>query len=232
MLRSLLLVALLAQASFAQSVTMPQSVPVSIGRLASVTMRYDGEDFAYDVPPELDAFREYGTTPNEVKLRVIGYVNGTFRITAVTCKGGKLSPFQSCLVLVGGIAPPVPVPPNPTPVPPTPPDPTPAGPRGITIIRESADKTPAMARLETALRSGQQAQYLASKSHKLLILDDDSESGDGKPSPAVEAWRPIFSGMTLPVLIIYDPATRDVIAKQALPATAEAVVEAVRKAGG
>lgn len=85
----------------AQTVTMPQSVPVAVGRLAAVEMSFDGTDFRYSVPPELDAFREFTTDPKAVRLRVIGYTPGMFRIVAVTCKDDKLSEFASCVVIVG-----------------------------------------------------------------------------------------------------------------------------------
>lgn len=230
---------LLCSSVLAQTVTMPQSVPVSVGRLAAVPMTYDGESFDFIVPPELDAFREYTTDPKEVRLRVIGYQPGMFRIVAVSAKTvdgkAKLSPFASCVVIVGGTPVP-PVPPGPTPpvpVPPDPPVPPPSvGPRGLTIIRETADSNPREAILYTSLRSGALADYLKSKNHSLQILDDDSVGSDGKPSPAVEAWKPIVSGMTLPVLVIYDPKTRNVLGKYTLPATSGEVIELVKKHGG
>lgn len=226
------LTALLPLGAWAQTVTMPQTVPVSTGRLAVVDMTYDGDDFKYTVPPELDAFREYTTDPKHVRLRVLGYQAGIFRIQAVTCKGGKLSEFGSTAVIVGGVPVPPPIPPGPIPPdPPVPPTPV-VGQKGVVIIRETAESTPAMARLVTSLWTGLPSQYIRDKKHKLEILDDDSVGSDGKPTPAVEAWRPVFSGMALPVLVIYDLRTRNVLSREPLPATGEAVVEAIKKAGG
>jgi hypothetical protein len=144
---------------------------------------------------------------------------------------------QISIVVLGGVSPvpPAPVPPGPTPPDPpspTPPDPTPAGPRGIAIIRETAETSAPLARLINQLRTGPQSQYLASKGHKLDVWDDDSVLADGRPSPKAEAWKPIYAGLTLPVLIIYDPASKNILHKGTLPESADAVIEAVRKAGG
>lgn len=236
-LLALLLLVLPCVAS-AQTVTMPQSVPVSVGRLAAVEMTYDGTDFKYIVPPELDAFREFTNDPKVVRLRVIAYQQGMFRIVAVACKGEKLSDFGSTLVIVGQGPGPTPIPgPGPTPEPPgpTPPIPTPpvvVGPRAVLIVHEVADKTPDFARLITALRAGPQAEYLKTKGHTLRILDDDSLDQDGKP--ALEAWRPYFSSLTLPVLLVIDPTAKVVLHKESIApsATAESVVQKVKEHGG
>jgi hypothetical protein len=159
-------------------------------------------------------------------------VAGRYKIEAWNALGDVASEIATCIVVIGN-APPVPIPPIPVPPDPTPtPPPVVSGARGIAIIRETADTTPAVARLVTALRVGPHSQYLASKKHTLQVLDDDSVSGDGRASAAVEAWRPIFAGMKLPVLIIYDPVSRSVLSKEPLPTTAEAVVEAIKKTGG
>lgn len=234
-MRSLLLLLACPLSAFCQTVTMPQTVPVAINRLAVVEMTYDGDDFKYTVPPELDAFREYTSDPKQVRLRVIGYQAGMHRIVAVTCKGAKLSEFGSSLVIVGTSPPgPGPLPPLP-PTPPVPPDPTPAGPRIVLLIRETADTTPALAALINQLRTGPPSQYLKSKGHNLLILDDDSLGGDGKPSVLVEQWRPHFKDLNLPAVLVIRKASDgsiQVVSKETLPPTADAVIDLVKKSGG
>jgi hypothetical protein len=129
--------------------------------------------------------------------------------------------------------PPVPVPPTPVP-PPVPPDPTPAGSRSVILIRETAETTAQLARLITSLRQGPSAEYLKSKKHSLTVLDDDAVGSDGKPYAVVEAWRPHFAGMTLPVLIIVDPATQTLLRKVSLPgdATDDTVIQMLKAYGG
>jgi hypothetical protein len=191
--------ALASSVALAQEVTLPQTVIVSAGRLAAIEITYDGDDFQYYVAPELDAFREYTTDSKTVKLRVIGYTNGTFPVTAVAAKAvngkGKLSPVKTCLVHVGG-TPPVPPGPGPSPIPPrpepTPPDPI-KGPRHLVILHESADRTPQLANLRTALRVGPSAQHLLDNGHRLDFLDDEHAS---------QEWLKHIEGLKLPALFI------------------------------
>ena len=125
MYRPLLLLTALALASpaLAQTVKLPAEVRVQPGRLAPVRIEFDGDEVRWDVPAELDAFREYSPDPKDVRLRVQGWTKGAYRIVAVACKGGKLSEFAACVVTVGDAPPPAP--PGPTPPGPTPPGPTP-----------------------------------------------------------------------------------------------------------
>lgn len=121
----LLLLTLCGAPAFAQSVKLPAEVRVQPGRLAPVRIEFDGDDVRWDTPPELDVFREYSPDPKDVRLRVQGWTKGAYRVVAVSCKGGKLSEFAACVVIVGDGVPPVPPGPNP---PPTPPTPTPVPP--------------------------------------------------------------------------------------------------------
>lgn len=131
-----------------------------------------------------------------------------------------------------GPPPPKPDPPKPDPVPPKP-DPTPAGPRSLLLVRESAETTPALARLVASLRSGPSQQYLRANGHRLDILDDDEVGSDGKPSKTLESWRPHFTGMKLPVLIIFDSKTTAILHKESLGDSAtDATVIAILKANG
>jgi hypothetical protein len=220
----------------AQTVDMPQAVTAAVGRLAAVEMTYDGDDFQFSVPPELDAFREYTTDSNVVKLRVIGYQAGTYQVTAVASKAvdgkGLMSPLKSCLIHVVG---PAPVPPGPTPVPPGPtPPPVTVGKRTLLIVSESASSTPATGRLITGLRNAPHATYITSKGHKLAVLDDDDVDENGQPTPVLATWRPHLVGMTLPVLFVVDQPTGALVHKESLPATATAdtVMATLRAHGG
>lgn len=110
---------LLLCASFArgQTVTLPAEVKVPVGRLAAVPIAFDGDDVRWDVPPELDCFREYDPDPKKIRLRLLGYQPGKFRLLAVSAKGGKLSEFAACVVIVGDPLPVVTPNPKPTPKP-------------------------------------------------------------------------------------------------------------------
>jgi hypothetical protein len=147
---------------------------------------------------------------------------------------GKKRVTRTIVVSGDVVVPPIPVPPEPPkpPVPPEPPQPT--GPLTILLVRESGDSTPEMAMLIRDLRTGPVADYLKSKMHALGVLDTNAKDPDGKPSPAVEEWRPHFSGLTLPALVVYDPTTKRVLSKQAItPATtATQIMEAIKKDGG
>jgi hypothetical protein len=88
---------------WAQSVTLPASVTVPPGRMATVQMAYEGDDFRYQVSPNLDSFREYDPDPKKVRLRVIGYpaADGQSyqgQVIAVAAKAGKLSDLGVCTV--------------------------------------------------------------------------------------------------------------------------------------
>lgn len=119
---SLLLCALCAATSFAQSVSLPEKVEVNPGRLAGITIRWDGDDLRWICSPEIDVFREYDPDPKVVRLRLIGYEEGSFKLVAITCKDGKLSEFASCAIVVGKPGP------GPGPNPPPPPPPAPDDP--------------------------------------------------------------------------------------------------------
>lgn len=125
--------------------------------------------------------------------RVINKFSATFIVSGQ-------APQPPPVVVVPPIFPPE-VPPVPTPVPPVP---TPSGKRDLILIRESrlsSEKTAAIVRQLRDERN-QSAKYLKDKGHSLLILDVDSLDEDDKPSKAVEAWRPVFKDMQLPVLVV------------------------------
>lgn len=120
-----------------------------------------------------------------------------------------------------------PIPPTPVPVPPEPVPPTP-GPLVVSIIYETSEVTPAMAATFLNLRTGTAAAYLKGKGHALNVLDDDLTDATGKPSALVQRWAPIGK---IPELVIGTPQAK-VIWRGPLPATADAVIEQIKKVGG
>lgn len=125
---------------------------------------------------------------------------------------------------------PDPPPPPPKPDPPPPPPQPVDGPRQLVIVRETADSTPDLSRLIVSLRSGSAADYLASKSHKLSVLDDDAIDSMGKPLPAMVEWRKIYEPIGLPCLIISDGTK--LLASVKLPGTAAEILELLKSHGG
>lgn len=117
---------------------------------------------------------------------------------------------------------------------PPPPDPeVKPGARQVLLIRETAAGTPALARLVVALRVGVHAEWLKSRGHSLLILDDDAVGPDGQPTPALAKWRPHYAGLKLPAVVIADPAGNMLHAAPLLDnAAVDVVIEAIKKTGG
>ena len=107
---SLTVALLLATAATAQSVKLPESVAVAPGRLATAAVEFDGEDVRWRISADLDVFREYDPDPRQIRLRIIGYAPGRYELTAIACKGGKLSEFAVCVITIGNPAPPPPPP--------------------------------------------------------------------------------------------------------------------------
>lgn len=111
------------------------------------------------------------------------------------------------------------------------PPPTP-GARTVLLVRETAASTPELARAIAALRAGPQAAYLKSKGHVLTILDDDAVGPDGQPAPLLVKYRPHYQNLKLPALVIADGATVLSAVSLADTATADQILEAIKKAGG
>lgn len=165
---------------------------------------------------------------------------GTWTVEATPPPNG--TKWTKTITVSDGVKPPPVVPPAPTPPvppepqPPTPPVPVPPQPIGalsLLLIHETADTTPEFARLITDLRTDH-ADYLKSKSHTLSILQDDDKDENGNPSSLVAAWRPFYSGLKLPALLIIDPRVKLVVHKQSLEptATAEQIMSRVKELGG
>lgn len=243
----LLALALLPGSLAAQTVTMPQSVEVAIGRLAAVPMTYDGDEFKYVVPPELDAFREFTTDPNEVRLRVIAYKPGTFRIVAISTKvvdgKAKLSDFNATLVHVGGTLP-VPVPPDQPPNPPV--DPPPAPLTGMRVLMLYESDTPLPRATYDAMFDPLVDEYLTlkclkgpdGKTPERRRFDEDSSLVNMSPAwqalrRALPAALPLGAdGKTqVPHLAVGD-SSGVVVFSGPVPANAAATLELLKKYGG
>lgn len=208
--------------------------PVPIGGFADVEIRglENPESMAYSVVPStrVRVYSAWGSS--DPILAIATNQPGTWTIVVAAIEGDKVWQQAVPLVIGDGVKP-DPIDPD-IPTPPVPPDPIEAGKRTLLLIRETADSTPAMRSLVTLLRTGTNAEYLRSKGHELAILDDDTVGPDGQPAPVLEAWRQHFAGMSLPVLILIDQQTGELVHKLELPATATAadVIAALKEHGG
>jgi hypothetical protein len=164
----------------------PATVEVAIGRLATVPIIIDGDEsnFAVLGGDYFDSFREF-SAPNELRLRVLGYANGTGWIVVSSVKAGKLQPLFTVRVVVG--AGPGPAPPGPVPVPPGP-QPGPLDPLA-TAIRDAA-KADGFTKL-AALATGLTTADAISKSRAQWTVAELSaawqtamRSAVGGPTPA------------------------------------------------
>lgn len=241
-MRALALVLCLAATAAAQGVKLPATVSGEIGDF--VVIKAETGDAAvkwYVVDKGLKLFPQ--ELQNDTKKAVVIALSpGRYRILAVSATDGVPSDFAECEVVIGGVAPtpvPPPNPPQPGPVPPAPvppaPVPTPSGPRVATIIREGHEQTPKFADLVKALRSGPTEKWLTERGHLVYVVDDDQKGPNGQPTHIVQQWRAVLTGMSLPVLVIHDPKTQNIITKMYLDkneSDAQKVVDAIVAAGG
>lgn len=187
----------------------------------------DAKAFAWTVLPE-SAAGKFLAVERGTKAVFASGQPGQYTFVLATAAGDHVA--VALVTVTVGV--PTPQPPGPGPNPPQPP--APAGTRGVLILRESADTTPALARVLTGLRTGKAADYLRDKGHTLTILDDDAVGPDGKPAPLLDTFRAEFSGVALPALIVYDLATKRVLDKRVIAdtTTADSVVEVIKATGG
>lgn len=163
---------------------------------------------------------------------------GRYKVELWNAKGDIPSDIYTCWVTIGNPPPPtpvpVPVPPDPTPGP-LPPVPPVAGPRNLTIIRESSAQGTALADLVRDLRNPTHTayQYLKSGRHRLDVVDPDQVGSDGKL--LITPWLNIVAGMPLPVLVISNPSNNTVLSKESISkdtSDANVILTALKKAGG
>lgn len=119
MYRWALLALFVVSPCWGQSVKLPAELKADRGRLIRVPVTYEGDDVAWRIDARLDSFREYDPDPKSVRLVVLippNVADGEYELAAIAAKGGKLSTFSVCKIVVGQAPGPVP-PPGPTPGP-------------------------------------------------------------------------------------------------------------------
>lgn len=230
--KSVLLSIACSSLCFAQTVTMPATVTVPPGRaLATVTIEYDGDDIAYEVPEELDVFTEATKKPNTIILKLIGYEAGKYTVRAVSVKDKKLSPFAKCVITFGGITPPKP--PEP-PVPPKPPEPpAPTGDLRVLFVYEAQSN---LTRNQTLVLGGTVARaWLLAN-----CVKDGTQAGfrywdkDIEVTKEPEAWKSLWNAtkstltFTKPQVVIFRGMSGKAFD---LPETEEALIELLKKEG-
>lgn len=156
-------------------------------------------------------------------------------VLAIVDTRAKAPVIATKRIQVGEVVPPTPNPTPPGPIPPPKPVPVTSGKRIILIVREAGEVTPAMARMEVALRNGEPAKYLAEKGHTLLILSDDQSL----PSTASQATKQAFEQAKgkAPALAIVDAESKDFsgvlsVERIATDMRSWDVIDAAKKAGG
>jgi hypothetical protein len=126
-------------------VVIPPAVNIPTGRLGSVLIQSNGPIVRYWSDSRgVDVFREYDPDPRIIRLRILGYQPGVFKMIAYTAIADMPSEPAVCTVMVGDGPGPNPVPPGPNPVPPGPvPPPTPNDPLWSTLAAQfGADQSP------------------------------------------------------------------------------------------
>jgi hypothetical protein len=106
------------------------------------------------------------------------------------------------------------------------------GARHAVIVYETADVTPAFARLLNGLRSGVNAKYLADHKHVLSLIDDDAVNADGAKAALLAKYA---ESVRFPrSLIVTDAKSGAVIAIGELTdgSTAAGVIEFLKQNGG
>lgn len=120
---SVALFLLLAPAALAQTVKVPPKLEGPAYRLLSLAVESDGKATRWIASDGLDVFREFDPDPKVIRLRLIAYQDGLYKIHFVTAKGDALSEFATTAVVIGKAPDPGPGPkppePKPDPVEPT-----------------------------------------------------------------------------------------------------------------
>jgi hypothetical protein len=222
--------------AWGQSVTLPAEIKGAVGQFIEVAAVSDDATIKWhSVDAGLNLFPQRLLKDTKIAV-VTALVPGRYRVMAVSAKGDVPSDFALCTVVVGNPGP-GPQPPPEPPVPPgpePPPNPPNAGPRQLLIFRESADDTPLQKLTFSGLQFGIQSSYLKSKGHAFFLYDDDDKDSQGNPAAIVEQWRPHFTGMAYPVLVIVDKKSGAIVHKTSLDAKASAddVLTILKQHGG
>jgi hypothetical protein len=221
------------------TVTVPSSVKVAVGRMASVPITSTGKDTRWVADTDLDVFREFDPNPAVIRLRLIAYKEGTFRMLAWTCAGDVLSEPAVCTITVGESPGPGPGPgPGPDPGPGPGPGPDPFGSRAaglkVLILVESADISKLPKDQVLALTAADVRAYL--NAHCAPDADGKTKSWriwdkDINTSAESAMWQKVTARPhpTLPWIVISNGKTWY---EGALPATKDAVMTLLQKYGG
>lgn len=187
---------------------LPTEVKVQPGRLAAVEFDIAGKGFAYEVLGDLDAFREFTSDMNKVRLRLIGYTQGEYWLILATVDKGAAAPvINKCKIVVGTPTPGPGPDPGPGPNPPTPV----AGLR-VLIVEEAMERTKLPAAQVMVILGQPMRDYLnkvcmadpaASSGKSWGIWDKDSDAS-GMPQP----WQTMLGKgktLTMPAIVIAGP---------------------------
>lgn len=233
MFRTALLLALVALPLAAQELKLPAEVKGKPGEFVVISATTtDPQVRWFGIDAGLNLFPAHLLKDSKTAV-VTALVPGRYRVLAVSAKGDIPSAFAECLVVIGDPGPT----PTPTPVPdPTPPPVPTTGPRGVMLIRESSSQNSRTADLVRDLRNPVTAEfkYLKDKGHQFSVIDPDQVGSDGKK--LIEKYQEILAGMTLPVILVYDPkGSRPIIIRESIPADTSdpnVVLNLIKKAGG
>lgn len=107
-----------------------------------------------------------------------------------------------------------------------------SGPRDVLLVYESADNSPAFARLVLDLRDGAAAKYLAEKKHALTIIDRDTPDPNGDRAKVLAKWQAELA--ETPVVLVIDKASGKLAGKSGFDrnGTSDAVLDIVKRYGG
>jgi hypothetical protein len=203
------------------SLVLPKEVVAHPGRLASIEIRWQGDDIRWEVlSSELDVFREFNPDAQTIRLRIIAYSPGKHKIVAVAVGDGKLTPIEICTVEVKGKV--DPQPPAPTPEPPGPtPDPSPpqADKVWLVVIEERNERTPDTAQV---LTDAVFWKGLEKRGHRWRIFDKD------QPVVKELGYDKLAEKSGLPALIMTS-ATGAVLNIRKLPSSAEGINAALKE---
>lgn len=97
-----LMIFVLSGIGLSQSITMEDKVTTPSGKLATIVIKNDGEDVTWTIVPPIngEVIREYDADVSLIKLRLLGYSNGTYYVVVSSTKNKKVTQ-KTCTVIVG-----------------------------------------------------------------------------------------------------------------------------------
>jgi hypothetical protein len=205
--------------------------PVPVGGIAEFSIPASVVNPRWLIVPEVP-YRCYESHDDPHKIVVETSTPGAYRVIVAGIDDESVGSILWHRELTVGpkVIPPEPGPDPPGPTPP--PGPVVEGAKRIVVIREAMEPTPELSRTLVLLQSGPVADYFKSKGHTVQIFDDEAKDEQGNPSAYVQAWLKILGDKPLPAVAIEDVTTRNVVHKDKLPASADAVLSIVKGVGG